>query len=385
MKFNFTSIQTRTCRRPFLLLMALAFMTTGVSNAQFGKLLKKKNKSSKVDKSDPNYDPNRKILITDVPALKYDKPFPPAVMYRSFMKHIDFTSDGYLDLDYVSIGFPPKQDVDGNPEKYNGRKASGGGGIMGGTQKRDDYYRFHLRLIKEGKEVYDVCYKAQYNNELYIKFERVDFALSDRDGSSEEPYSKRKLENGKYTFEFYFDDKMFSRIPFEVVSIKNDDPYAKVAEKKFIRGVWNDYGYFDWEKNTDNPRIYWNIYAQVEELLNSKYKEVPMYCDVYKNGKYFATSGRVDQYDNPSKEKLENTWDLYRYSLMLKGKKSGDYVRQNDMTDGKYEVRMHIDGTNHIYKFEMKGGKVIGSQKRETTDPLDFMEGMNKAFFIKKQ
>ena len=306
-----------------------------------------------------NQSPTTKASKT---GLTLSQPFPPAIVHQDLLNYLEMYSSGIFDMSYVSVAFLPEKDQNGKTIDYQNEK------------------RLHVKFKKGEQELFDKYYTATYTgNRLYKKFKT-------RQGRYEQT-----LEAGQYAFEFYLDDRLISVFPFEVVVKKNSDPYAKVGEKRFYKGMWNNYGYLSWEKRSDTPRLYWNIFKQTEKLDKQR-DMIKVYCELYKNGKYYANTGKVNGYGKDITDlQIQDYWGKYKM-VFFKGPqnkpiKTDWVVKKKDLQDGNYEIRMFTNGKRENFLFKVQGGKIVtgGRQDRAKTHPTKFIEGLNKAWWIKKQ
>ena len=349
--------------RLIVAMLVAGFMTAGYQSSAQMKALKKFKDVVGGKTEDKGY-----------AALSYDDhPFAPAVMQTSLMTHIDFSKNGYFTLDHVSVVFPPKSDVEGNPVDYNEQE------------------RFHIKLLKGDELVYDCYYKPQFTYDISTKFQRN--AAAERNVNVDYRTDRFTLDEGEYRLDFYFDDQQFSTFPFTVYAIKTDDPYAKDKAKYFVKGFWNDYGYFSWADNGSgqDKRLQWNYWMQFDESLTEYDKDITAYLELYRDGKMVADTrkGRTTGAETSIEDEWDRYWDvLFVDALAETGDENNRYraFEPRDLKDGSYELRTFIDGTQSgTYTFEVKNNKMVpnGRQVRENTDPLQFIEGTNEAIFLK--
>jgi hypothetical protein len=296
---------------------------------------------------------------TKLPALVFDRPIPTAVWYSSFLKHATFYESGLFRLEHVSVAFPPNKDETGAAPDYREK-------------------RFHVRIMNGENVVSDKYYQPQFTEETYIKFE-----VAETRGSDVE------LMEGKYNIQFMMDDKLFSEVPVEVVKVENKDPYAKVKEKYFLHGPWNDYALLSWTNpedlsNGEQPKLHLKMFYQLEDMLNQGKDDVKIHSELLKDGKYFATTAK-EEID------LTNTWQSFQnafFKIPANAQIDTDKIlRKNGLPDGKYQIKNYVEGKPRVFSFEIKGGNIIasGRQVRQSTEPTKFIEGMNEEWFVQAE
>jgi len=102
---------------------------------------------------------------------------------------------------------------------------------------------------------------------------------------------------------------------------------------------------------------------------------LPLALGLYRGGRLVGEA-HVDEVQVRDERRLE-AWPF-------RAPGGGD-VTLDDLEDGSYEVRFAIgDGPARAYPFEVRGGEVVpqGRQRREPTNPLEFIEGLNETWWL---
>ncbi|MEM6328061.1 MAG: hypothetical protein AAF791_13185 [Bacteroidota bacterium] len=288
---------------------------------------------------------------------------PPAVMFESVLRHLHLVpSTGDLRLDYVSVAFPPSRDVDGQPVDYT------------------EQMRFHVQLTDTGDDLLmDRYYSPQWEgNRVFTKFEIAEHnPINRRDLARLDFTQPLALPTpGAYTLHFLLDDREFWRLPFEIIEVRDDDPYNPTPPRYFLRGPWQTYGFLSFAENNNgaSPNLYWNQHLQLESVRETR-AEIGSQVTLYRDGRIIGRSPTDAAMVN--NERAIQTWTFQP--------PGGGYIRQSDLVDGSYEVRSVLDGqTPAVYVFEVQDGAIVpqGRQVREGTDPLHFIEGINESWWI---
>ncbi|MEM1056832.1 MAG: hypothetical protein AAGI52_15015 [Bacteroidota bacterium] len=294
-------------------------------------------------------------------------PMPPAIMFESVLRHLDISpTSGSLRLPFVSVAFPPTKDVNGADVNY-------------GKQMR-----FHVQLKDaSGTLMMDRYYSPQQvGNRVFTKFEPAYYQpINNR------PLARLDAENplvieetGAYTFHFFLDDREFWHLPFEVLVLRDDDPYSSGGSRYFLRGPWQAYGFVSFAESTngDSPAMYWQLYRQHESLTETD-RRVSSEVTLHRGGELLGRSTQEEVI-------IMNEKEVERWTFRKTGTR--DPFTRADLTDGCYEIRTALGGGEpEIHTFEVRGGAIVpqGRQVREGTDPLSFIEGINESWWIPSQ
>lgn len=200
--------------------------------------------------------------------------------------------------------------------------------------------------------------------------------------------SIKPLSAGNYLLEFAADDKPFTRFPFSVVETKNDDPYQPAGTRYFIEGAWNEYGNLFYQRNDPQSSLTFTTWVQ-DKRGNQTKTSVPYDLKLVsiKDGKVLG--------EEAGTLRLEARWLEAKLSFRPAGGDKNSYLKAADLLreDGKYEVRLTVDGKPYgAYPFAVKSGRMQfqGKQVRETTDPLvyivDYLSGGRySSWWIKRE
>ena len=305
--------------------------------------------------------------------LAYNRKFPPSVIHESLLYHMEFEPDGTFELSHVSVAFLPTHDEKGNEVDYN------------------EPARLHVRLLHGSNELFDMYYTPQWSgNKLFTKFEYSRNEEKNINKDFEGP-----LVAGSYQLMFYLDDKLFSKVPFQVVQPDLDDPYAEEEPLRFIEGMWNNYGYLKWQDKKDvdsgdHAKLYWNVYKQ-HVSAEEESSDVNFYSEIYQDGKYLATTGKFDRYEDLNMETFENNWENMKKLFFMvpkdKGPDTDKILKKNHLKDGNYVIKTYTGEKLDTFKFVVQDGKIQpnGKQVRSGTKPEEFIEGINKTWWLKSQ
>lgn len=334
-----------------------------VENVINGNSEEKSEKDSKKQPNTEKQDTNKPKASS--PKLAYTNKFPPSVVLDSLLNHFEFFASGHMRLERVSVAFLPKKYTNGNSVDY------------------DEDELFHIAL-KQGKNtIFDHYYEPSSESRIFTKFEKNFYSKKNI-----APDFSKPLDSGKYTLAFYLQDKLFSEFNFEVYSVVNDDPYAEIAEKRFVRGPWNDYGRLYWEGkrsmgSEDSPALNWNRYFISKHMEDSRRINIDVRNELYKDGQYMATSGAKTI-------QADEEWDDQNFVFFRVGANERTdtrlIVRRKHLSDGNYTIRAYQGDRYDSFHFEIKNKKIVesGRQVRAKTDPTLFIEGLNKSWFVEK-
>jgi hypothetical protein len=194
-------------------------------------------------------------------------------------------------------------------------------------------------------------------------------------------------QSGNYELAYYAGGTKFYSFPFELVIKDNGDPY-KPKKLMVLNGPWNNYAFL--RKTSDESHGKWEF-------------RVFMRSD---NGDYQQTKGQVLMIRDRDQKlvavggtgfRREPFWRRQDFTLQKPGKKNaqGEYYSNQDLyankdkfEDGDYTLNFTIDGKLYgAYKLTVKDGGIQpqGRQVRTTTDPLKFIEGGGRDFWLEKQ
>jgi len=183
--------------------------------------------------------------------------------------------------------------------------------------------------------------------------------------------SVKPLTPGNYLLEFAAEDKPFTRFPFSVIEIKNDNPYQPAGNRYFIKGAWDEYGNIFYQRN--DPQSALTFTTWVQDIRGNQNKTATAY-DVklinLKDGKAFGEEVGTLQ--------LQPRWQELKLFFHPVGGDKNAFMKAGDLLreDGKYTVRLTIDNKLYgDYPFTVKAGRIEfqGRQVREKTEPLSYI------------
>ncbi|HKO99265.1 MAG TPA: hypothetical protein VJU86_19860 [Pyrinomonadaceae bacterium] len=196
------------------------------------------------------------------------------------------------------------------------------------------------------------------------------------------------LSAGNYSLEFAAEDKPFTRFPFSVSEMKNEDPYQPAGTRYFIEGAWNEYGNIFYQRN--DPQSVLSFTTWVQEKRGSESKTFTPYeakLINLKDGKALA--------EDAGSLKLAPRWLELKLLFHPAGGDKNAYLKAEELLreDGRYSVRLSIDGKPYgDYPFTVKGNRIQfqGKQVRENTDPMTFIVdylsgGRYSSWWIKRE
>ncbi len=194
-------------------------------------------------------------------------------------------------------------------------------------------------------------------------------------------------EAGKYELAYYSGGTKFYSFPFELIIKSSGDPY-KPKKLMLLNGAWNNYAFLRKTSNESHGKWEFRVFMRSDD------------------GSYQQTKGQVLMVRDKDKKvvavgssgfRREGRWTRQDMTLQKPGKKNpkGEYYSNQDfyanrdkLEDGAYTLNFNTDGKLYgAYKFMVKNGdiQVQGRQIRESTDPLSFIEGGGREFWMKKQ
>lgn len=221
-----------------------------------------------------------------------------------------------------------------------------------------------------------------------------------------------QLKAGSYKLDFFAAGTLFYSFPFEVISIKNDDPYAPFSEVLFLKGAWENWNYFDFSEYPDHKQFVWhhfmdntttNIKNEFRTESNCEYK---FKYELFRNGKLFGAhdsrmQGSKDMSYNEPKDYVvggaqRTKWVRNSINVTrIPGDNPSVWqrLRLSDFKDGSYEMVIHtIDCAGNkmkrSYPFKMSGGQFIlhDQQNRKIhKDHITIIEGGPGQFWYKKK
>lgn len=294
--------------------------------------------------------------VVGKPALAYDKPFPPSLLYQSLLDSLKVRENGdFIFNGYLKAVFLPDKEQGTGKEVYYGSHPSQH--LLTGVLKKTS-----------GQKVGEMQFSGlpETKGGVFWVMKSVNV-----------PFLKLQGE-GDYVMEFAVDGKVFYQFPFVAKKAPNSDPY-KPGDLFYSDGAWNDYGYLTFEGEEKLMR--WNMWlfdAGIREGEDWKTVKV----EVVKGGKVIAFND----------EKLDKTrvvkrnW-LQRKYVITTPQRGTFSLKQLAATDGSGELRVTVNGVLAVYPFTVKGGQVLptGRAVREGTDPSHFIESGGQGVFLLKK
>lgn len=290
------------------------------------------------------------------PALAYDKPFPPTLLYQSLLDSLKVRENGdfIFNSHFKAVFLPDKEQGSGKEVFYGSHPSQH---LLTGVLKK-----------ASGQKVGEMQFSGlpETKGGVFWVLKPVNV-----------PFLKLQGE-GDYVMEFAADGKVFYQFPFAVKKLAGNDPY-KPGDLFYSDGAWNDYGYLTFEG--DEKLVRWNMW-----LFDTGVKEgddwKTVKVEVVKGGKVIALND----------EKLDKTrvvkrnW-LQRKYVVATSQRTPFSLKQLAVTDGAGELRVTVNGVLSVYPFTVKGGQVLptGRAVREGTDPLRVIDGGGEAVFLLKK
>ncbi len=179
------------------------------------------------------------------------------------------------------------------------------------------------------------------------------------------------LSAGNYLLEFAAEDKPFTRFPFSVVELKNEDQYQPAGTRYFIEGAWNEYGNMFYQRNDPESALSFTTWLQDKRGIESK-TLTPYEAKLInlKDGKAIG--------EDVGSLKLAPRWVELKLNFRPAGGDKNSFLKAEELLreDGRYSVRLSVDGRPYgDYPFTVKGNRIQfqGRQIRENTDPMTFI------------
>ncbi|MES2132523.1 MAG: hypothetical protein V4506_09240 [Bacteroidota bacterium] len=283
-------------------------------------------------------------------------PFPPTVLMSSLLENgLKMEPDYKAPYVYLpEIVFLPTKTTDGQPIDFSNSKE----------------LEFDIR---QGNKVVTRTYYTKINDGMPVTaLAKSDFAESEE--------AQSPLEAGNYTCEMMISQKIIFSMPFEVIVVKNPDPYAAVKEYRMIDGYWSKYAYYKFNKEGN---MIWNVFTNnldkkpIESLQDNK--EFKMEIQLFYNDK------AISQIIKENFSQTRGSWVNHDHTFpKLVG---NDYISKADLKDGKYVVKVKLNEEAREYSFTIKDGAMLlidEQDKTKTTDATKVFEGMNKEFWVKR-
>lgn len=402
----------------FLLLIALLCCSLTTADAQFGKIKNKLKKVSKQEKEEARPEPaktpapvktqpkaNTNQLAAaaqqaqPLPALVYDQPYAPAVVYESLLDAVKVNpSNGLLMIGSdMTASFLPTTDERGSTAFYG---------------SKPEQHKLAVHIVKDGETLkkYLTMVMQRDNGELRsgMKGPFADFSIASNGYAEQQGYDTEKLyftQAGEYALEFYLDGKRVYQFPFSVRIIGSDDPYASEDKVYAIDGPWSDVVYIDIAFPV-TPEAFATLktYTRVPDF-NQPDLTYLVAAQLTRNGKALLYGKNLMAYGT------KDSWNKQQLNLAKpwkdhNGISAGEHLQIKDiLKDGSYELTLNyytgqsgMKGSEQphpgpageqteTYTFTVKNGAIQpqGWQQRDGVKAERFIEGGRSHFWLVRQ
>ena len=187
------------------------------------------------------------------------------------------------------------------------------------------------------------------------------------------------LAAGEYTFTWKIDGKAFWQLPFEVGS----QPAASAYEKPnmLLEGPWQEWAYIYVPNGNLGQNPTFNLFLRDAEASMGDWKEKNIAIEVKRDGTLVAQYGL----DGNSRQMAKPWW--VAHELALRNPDDSGFAAATDLVaEGSYTVTVTDNGKLlGEYQYEANGGiPFVGRQDRENANPLEYLEGAQDRFYIRR-
>ena len=238
-----------------------------------------------------------------------------------------------------------------------------------------------MKVLRNGSEIAEFSFRIEPYTAPKYMIDGFDLVKGKND-----VLGLKLKEAGKYELVYYSEGTQFYSFPFELV-VGKSDPY-KPKKLRLLNGAWNNYAYLHKTNTESHGKWEFRVFMRSDDgSLQQTKGQVLLIRDKDKKIVAVGSSGF----------RREGRWIRQELTLQKPGKinAKGEYYSNQDfyanrekLDDGGYSLNFKTDGKLYgTYKFAVKGGEIQmqGKQIRESTDPLQFIEGGGKEIWIEKQ
>lgn len=289
-------------------------------------------------------------------------PCTPNMRFGSILNHVQITSQSRLMLgNMIATCLPEPSRKSNSPYPYN----------------PDDGGKFSILLkTAKGQTLTTYIWSVEKISNLW---ELRDYKVVGGEAAI------KPLMPGDYVLEFAVEDKAFHRFPFSVATKKSEDIYEP-GTVFMLNGVWEEYGVFYVYK----PDRYTQFFVWLRDTGKPRSQAIPIEMKLLRksDGKLLA----MTRPDNAVK--LAAEWKRFTLSfnpVTETGQltNAGEFHASEILkTDGAYVVKLMLDGKPYgEYEFAIKGGQLqpTGRQVRDAANPLQYIEDINNAWWLKRK
>lgn len=367
--------------KSLIFLISILALTT--TNGQIGRQLK-----SKIGQK---LSSQKTVLGNGVKLDFSSSPFMPAITMHSLLSDgLQLTVDGKLTTPNLKVNFLPTKTSKGERANYDEYK------------KENLLLHAELMNIKISKMIGLFHYSVNPAS-------KVDAVMNQKMVDEDNFQDFHKVSAGHYELHFFAGGEHFYTFPFEVVAMKNEDPYAAFSEILFLKGAWEDWNYFDVQETAGKKIMVWhhfmdNTTTNIEnEFRTEKNCDYKFRYELFRNGQLF---GAHDSRMNASKGEGYNLKIDYaaggsrrthwvdngvQVSRIPGEAQNWDKLEFKDFSDGTYKMVVYtLDCANNEKKrtflFEVSNGKFVyhPQQNRKThKDQKTIVEGGPEKFWFK--
>ena len=290
---------------------------------------------------------------------------PPGLMYSTLLNGVQLNDrTGELRLDQIQAVFLPEPPSD-NAWSYNPDDGKLTARLSGPDNQQLAEYRFYAQKLQG------------------VFWNLSGYQITTPDGANQDV---QLTQPGNYELVFSVEGKPFYRFPFKVAVQQSGDEFDP-QPRYHLEGAWSHMGYLFYAEANPSNAVAFKTWLRDKDKGDA-YRSDKVNVRVIResDGELVAVSGSDS---HGTTYQLKPNWVRFSFELYAQPRETAT-LKTNKLlsANGSYRIEVEVNGEKWgAFPFQVADGKIVkaGRQVRDSTDPLEYVEGGRDAWWLDSQ